>query len=68
MVIAISSITLLSVLVIAITGYVPTVNDPEVALSIMLLCLSAVIVILPLAIVSGFANDLVANTNVKDDK
>ena len=65
---AISSITLLSVLVIAITGYVPTVNDPEVVLSIMLLCLSAVIVILPLAIVSGFANDLVANTNVKDDK
>ncbi len=62
---AVSSIILLAVLAIAITGYVPALHDPESVLSIMLLCLCAVIVILPLAIVSGIANDLAANPDAK---
>lgn len=43
---------------IAITGYVPTLNDPEAVLSVMLLCLATELVILPLTFISGFAKDI----------
>jgi hypothetical protein len=45
-------------LVIAFTGYVPLVNDPEPVLAIMLFSLCAVMILLPVIIVSGFAKDL----------
>jgi hypothetical protein len=45
-------------LFIAFTGYVPLIDDPETVLSVMLFCLFAVMVLLPLIIVSGFAKDL----------
>ncbi|HSB67042.1 MAG TPA: hypothetical protein VLD65_10710 [Anaerolineales bacterium] len=56
----ISSALLVFVLEIAITGFVPTVNDPEVALSVMLICLAAEAVLLPLTFISGFAYDVAA--------
>lgn len=60
---AISSTLLLCVLVMAITGYVPGISDPESVLSIMLVCLCAVLLALPLAVVSGFAKDITAKEN-----
>lgn len=54
----INSLLLIFALEIAITGFVPGVNDPEVVLSIMVFCLLAVILILPLTFITGFAYDL----------
>jgi len=54
----ISSALLVFVLEIAITGFVPAVNDPEAILSIMLSCLGMEVVVLPLTFVSGFARDI----------
>ncbi len=53
-----SSALLVFVLEIGITGFVPAVKDPEVALSIMLACLGMEVVALPLTFVSGFARDM----------
>jgi hypothetical protein len=49
---------LLSALAIATTGIVPVINDPEAVVSVMLLCLAAEVVILPLTFISGFAHDV----------
>jgi len=65
----ISSALLVFVLEIAITGFVPTVNDPEVALSVMLICLAAEAVLLPLTFISGFAYDVAAKpTSAREAK
>ncbi len=55
----ISSALLVFALEIATTGFVPTVNDTEIALSIMLSCLGMEVVLLPLTFVAGFAHDIV---------
>jgi hypothetical protein len=49
---------LVFVLEIAITGFVPAVNDPETVLSVMLICLIVEAAILPLTFISGFAHDI----------
>lgn len=54
----ISSALLVFVLEIAITGFVPAVNDPEVVLTIMLVCLVVETIVLPLTFISGFAHDI----------
>jgi len=54
----ISSTLLIFALEIAITGFVPWVNDPETALSVMIFCLIAVIILLPLTFMTGFARDI----------
>ena len=54
----ISSALLIFVFEIAITGFVPVVNDPDAVLSIMLSCLGLEAVVLPLTFVSGFAHDV----------
>ena len=53
-----SSVLLAFVLEIGTTGFVPTVKDPEVVLSIMLSCLGMEVVVLPLTFVAGFAHDM----------
>lgn len=45
-------------LVIATTGFVPGVSDPETVLTLMLIGLGLQIVVLPLTFISGFAHDL----------
>ncbi len=54
----ISSALLIFVLEIATTGFVPAMNDPEAVLSVMLICLAAEAVILPLTFISGFSHDI----------
>lgn len=54
---------LIFALEIATTGFVPTVNDPESALAIMLFCLGMEVIMLPLTFVSGFAHDIVLQTH-----
>jgi hypothetical protein len=54
----ISSVLLVFVLQIAITGFVPALNDPEAVLSVMLICLVVGAVLLPLTFISGFAHDI----------
>lgn len=54
----ISSALLIFALQIAITGFVPTLNDPETVLSVMLICLVVEAVMLPLTFISGFARDI----------
>lgn len=54
----ISSALLVSVLEIAITGFVPGMNDPELVVSVMLIFLAAEVVILPLTFISDFAHDI----------
>ena len=60
----ISSSLLVFVLEIAITGFVPAVNDPEAVLSIMLSCLGVEAAVLPLTFVSGFAHDIAMRPNI----
>jgi hypothetical protein len=52
------AVILSGILQIAITGYIPLINDPETVLSIMLFALCAVMIVLPLTAISGFARDL----------
>lgn len=54
--------TLLMVIALAIatTGFFPGVSDPEVVLKIMLGCLAAEVIFLPLAVIFGFAHDIAA--------
>jgi len=54
----ISSALLLFALEIATTGFVPAMNDPEAVVSVMLICLAAEVVILPLTFIAGFAHDI----------
>ena len=46
------------VLVIATTGYVPGITDPDAVLTVMLIGLGLQILVLPLTFISGFAHDL----------
>jgi hypothetical protein len=57
-----SASTLVWMLHIAITGYIPLVNDPETVLSIMLACLLSEVLLLPLTFVFGFWHDLSVNS------
>jgi hypothetical protein len=54
----ISSALLVFALMIAVTGYIPTVNDPDTVLSVMLFCLALEAVFLPLTFITGFARDV----------
>lgn len=65
---AVSSSLLVFVLEIAITGFVPAVNDPEAVLSIMLSCLGVEALVLPLTFVSGFAHDIAMRPNIALDE
>lgn len=60
----VSATLLVCALIIATTGFVPAVNDPEVVLSIMLFCLGMEVLALPLTFVAGFAHDIVLTSNV----
>jgi len=64
----VSSALLVFVLKIGVTGFVPTVNDPEVVLSIMLACLGLEVIVLPLTFVSGFAHDIARSPNITLDE
>jgi hypothetical protein len=54
----ISSTLLLFALEIAVTGFVPFLNDPDAVVSVMLICLAAEVLLLPLTFISGFAHDI----------
>jgi len=56
----VSASLLVIALILATTGFVPMVTDPEVVLSIMLVCLGLEVIVLPLTFVAGFAHDLKA--------
>jgi len=43
---------------IAVTGFVPGIHDPDQAVMVMLACLAAFLLLLPLVFISGFARDL----------
>lgn len=60
----VSSILLVCALIIATTGYVPTVNNAEVALTIMLFCLGMEVLGFPLTFVTGFAHDIVITSSI----
>lgn len=59
----VSSSLIVFVLEIAIFGFVPTVNDPDVVLSIMLSCLAVGYGVLLLTIFTGFAHDIERQTD-----
>jgi hypothetical protein len=61
---AFGSLLLVFALQIAMTGFVPTVSDPETVLSIMLFCLAAEIVVLPLTFIAGFAHDIAMRPHI----
>jgi hypothetical protein len=61
---AISAGLLILALEIATTGFVPSVNDPEASLTVMLFCLGMEVILFPLTFVSGFAYDILAKPNV----
>ena len=52
------TLLLLIVLAIGTTGYFPGVNDPEAVLMVMLACLAAEVIFLPLTFIFGFARDI----------
>ena len=64
----IGSSLIVFVLEIAIFGFVPSVNDPDTALSIMLSCLGAGYGVLLLTFVAGFAHDVVMRPNIVLDE
>jgi len=64
----ISSALLIFVLEIAVTGFVPAVDDPETVLSIMLICLALEAVFLPLTFIAGFARDIAKSTIAREDR
>ena len=57
----ISSTLLVFALEIAITGFIPTMNNPKTVLSMMFICLITEVVVLPLTFISGFAHDKAMN-------
>ncbi|HSK88754.1 MAG TPA: hypothetical protein VK880_10370, partial [Anaerolineales bacterium] len=61
---ATSSVLIVFALGIATTGFVPGVQDPEIALSVMLFCLGMQVILLPLTFVSGFACDLAPGSSL----
>lgn len=58
-----SSALLIVVFEIGVTGFIPAVRDPEMVLSIMLVCLGIEVVTLPITFISGFAHDLAMRTD-----
>ena len=64
----VSSSLIVFVLEIAIFGFVPTVNDPDVVLSIMLSCLAVGYGVLLLTFVAGFAHDIAMRPNIVPDE
>lgn len=56
----ISSALLVFALGIAVTGYIPTVNDPDTVLLVMLFSLTLEVVFFPLTFITGFAHDVKA--------
>lgn len=54
----VSSVLLMLALVIAVTGFVPGLSDPEAVVAVMLGFLAAEIVLLPLTFSAGFAHDI----------
>lgn len=54
----VSSGLMLFALVIAVTGFVPGMADPDAVVSVMLVCLASELVMFPLTFISGFARDL----------
>ena len=60
----ISSALLVFALEIAVTGFIPGINNPETVLSVMLICLIAEVVVLPLTFISGFAHDKAMNPTI----
>ena len=64
----VSSSLIVFVLEIAIFGFVPTVNDPDVVLSIMLSCLALGYGVLLLTFVAGFAHDIAMRPNIVPDE
>lgn len=52
------SLLLLIALVIATTGFLPGINDPDIVVMVMLGFLAAEVIILPLAFIFGFAHDI----------
>ncbi|MCC6146472.1 MAG: hypothetical protein IT308_02775 [Anaerolineaceae bacterium] len=52
------TVLLLIVLAIATTGFLPGVNNPEIVITIMLGCLAAEVILLPLTFIFGFAHDI----------
>lgn len=64
----IGSSLIVFVLEIAIFGFVPSVNDPDAVLSIMLSCLGAGYGVLLLTFVAGFAHDVVMRPNIVLDE
>jgi ABC-type sulfate transport system permease subunit len=45
----------------ATTGFIPGVVNPDTVLAVMLTCLGAEVILLPLTFVSGFAHDTAMN-------
>ena len=62
------SLLILFVLEIAIFGIVPTVNDPDAVLSIMLYCLGVGLGVLLFSFVAGFAHDIEMRSDLSRDK
>lgn len=61
---AISAALMVLALIIATTGFVPAVKDPETVLSIMLFCLGMEVIGFPLTFISGFAHDIVSTPHL----
>lgn len=53
-----STVLLSASLVIATTGFIPVVDDPEVVVTVMLLFLASEVVLLPLTFIFGFRHDI----------
>lgn len=64
----VSSSLIVFVLEIAIFGFVPTVNDPDAVLSIMLSCLAIGYGVLLVTFVAGFAHDIAMRPNIVPDE
>jgi hypothetical protein len=65
----IGSVLLVFALEIAVTGFVPGMSDPDAVVTVMLICLAAEVVILPLTFISGFAHDMSIKPNIaREDK
>lgn len=59
-----SSILMLFILEIAITGFIPAVNDPDTVLSTMLSFLAIEMIIIPFTLSSGFSYDILNRSNL----
>ena len=60
----ICSALLVFILEVAITGFIPFVNDPEAVLSVMLICLVVELIALPVSFISGFAYDITTDSSI----